>query len=451
MKSLNSGCHQDKYDPYEFLPAYIESMERPPSPTSRITGIVISILVSIGLVWAFWGQLDIHATAHGQLILPIRSQLIQPYELSKVVNILVKDGEYVEAGQKLLVLHMVGSQQETLRCSEQRAFQSLDLARYKALLTSNPLKYLSIPTNIETSVLDRFKAHFLSIWEEHQTMIDKFDGEMAINCSEQIAHQTSIKSLEALLDNISERLETSRKLTASDIMPKMELLTKERELLETRLSISTKQKELKILQAKAAAIEKNKVSYIAQKYSSWHEGLNKAASALRIAEQELAKAEERGRLQILKAPLDGVVQQVAVHTIGGIVQAAQTLMVIAPHNAAKTAEVDIPNKDVGFIRIGQPVTVKIEAFPYSRYGTINGKIVSLSHDSVKRDGHYNQTERVFPAQIELDQNYIIINSKPVDLTPGMTITAEIKIGKRRVIDYLLSPISTYTSQSCREP
>lgn len=98
MQQLNSGCQQDRYDPYEFLPAYIESMERPPSPTARITGIVISILVSIGLLWAFWGQFDIHATAHGQLILPSRSQLIQPYELSKVVKILVKDGQYFQAG-----------------------------------------------------------------------------------------------------------------------------------------------------------------------------------------------------------------------------------------------------------------------------------------------------------------------------------------------------------------
>ncbi|WP_342265658.1 HlyD family type I secretion periplasmic adaptor subunit [Cardinium endosymbiont of Philonthus spinipes] len=443
-----TGCsgRQDRYDLYEFLPAYIESIERPPSPSARVTAMVISILVSLTFIWAFWGELDIHATAHGQLIVPSRSGLIQPYELSKVVKILVKDGAHVKAGDKLLVLNIVGSAQEIRRCKEQKSFQQLEVARYSALL--HPLKNLCIPK--EKSIVARAKAHFSSSWREHQAMLNKFDTELTINRSEQIAHQTSIKYLQKLLHNIEQRLSSSRKLAKSNIMPKMELLSKEREALEIKLSIATKQKELKILQARATTLKKHKASYIAQKHSSWHDSLNKAASALFIAEQELAKAQDRGRLQILTAPLDGIVQEVAVHTIGGVVQAGQTLMIIAPHNAPEQAAIDIDNKHIGFVRPGQLVTVKVEAFPYHRYGTINGKVLSLSHDSVQRSRHH-MTELVFPAQIELEQNYIMIDGKPVSLTPGMTITAEIKIGKRRVIDYLLSPISAYTSQSCREP
>lgn len=447
-----TGCSdpQDQYDPYEFLPSYIASMERPPSPTARITAMMISILVSLALIWAFWGELDMHATAHGRLILPSRSQLIQPYELSKVVEILVKDGQHVQAGDRLLVLNIVGSTQEIRRCQAQKSFQELELARYKALLSNNPLKNLVLPSNIEKSIVARAQAHFMGTWREHQAMLNKFDTELAINRSEQMAHQTSISCLKKLLHNIEQRLSSSRKLARSNIMPKMELLVKEKEALETKLLIATKQKELKILQARAATLKKNKTSYIAQKHSAWHDGLNKAASALLIATQELAKAQDRGRLQTLVAPLDGVVQQLAVHTIGGIVQAAQTLMIIAPHDAPKQAEIDIANNHIGFVRPGQLVTVKIEAFPYSRYGTINGKVLSLSRDSVQRNTHYNM-QLVFPAQIELEQNHIIINGKPVSLMPGMTLTAEIKIGKRRVIDYLLSPIKAYISQSCREP
>ncbi len=454
MKRLDAtGCsqQQDRYDPYEFLPSYIESMERPPSPTARVSAMAISILVSLGFIWAFWGELDIHATAHGQLVLPSRSQLIQPYELSKVVEILVKDGSHVKAGDKLLVLNTVGSTQEIRRCQEQKTFQELELARYTALLSDQPLNKLFINKGIEKSIAARAKAHLIGIWQEHQAMLNKFDTELVINHSEQIAQHTSIQCLKKLLHNIEQRLATSRKLTQSNIMPKMEFLTKEKEALETKLSLATKQKELKILQARAATLKKNKTSYIAQKYSAWHDALNKAASSLLIAEQELAKAEARGHLQTLEAPLDGIVQQVAVHTVGGIVQAAQTLMIIAPHDAPEQAVIDIANKDIGFVRPGQLVTVKVEAFPYNRYGTINGKVRSLSHDSVKRNEQYGHTELVFPAQIELEQNYIMVKGKPVSLTPGMTLTAEIKIGQRRVIDYILSPIKAYTSQSCREP
>ena len=453
MKRLGSnGCasEQDTYNRYEFLPAYIASMERPPSPTARITAIVISILVTFGFLWSFWGELDIHATAHGQLVLPRRSQLIQPYELSRIEEILVKDGQSVQAGDKLLVVNVVGSAQELRRCEEQKSFHQLEVARYKALLNNKPFKHPLITSNADKRIAKRGQAYFTGAWQEHQAMLSKFDTELAINRSEQIAHQTAIKCLNKLLANIEARLAPSRKLTESNIMPKMELLAKEKEALETRLSIATKQKELKILQARATVLQKNKSSYIAQKRKTWHDDLNKATASLLIAEQDLNKAEHRVCLQVLRAPVDGVIQQVEVHTIGGVVQGGQTLMVVSPHDAPEQGEIDILNKDIGFVRPGQLVTVKVEAFPYSRYGTITGKVVSLSRDSVKRNTAY-ATQLVFPAQIELEQNYIMVNGKAITLTPGMTITAEINIGKRRVIDYLLSPIRSYTSQSCREP
>ncbi|TSJ80776.1 MAG: HlyD family type I secretion periplasmic adaptor subunit [Candidatus Cardinium sp.] len=450
MKPLYATSRKDRYDSYEFLPSYIESMERPPSPSARVTAIVISILVSLAFIWALWGELDIHATAYGRLILPSRSQHIQPYEPGKIAEILVKDGTHVKAGDKLLVLNIAGSAQEMRRHEAQKSFGQLELARYKALLSSQPLKDFIIPNDIEKSIAARTKAHLMSTWQAHQAMLNKFDTNLAINRSEQIANQTSIKYLQKLLHNIEQRLASSRKLAKSNIMPKMELLAKEKEALETKLSIATKHKELKILQARANRLKKDKISYITQTHKTWHDGLNKAAAALLIATQELAKAQDRSRLQILEAPLDGIVQQLAVHTIGGIVQAGQTLMIIAPHDAPKQAEIDITNSHIGFVSPGQWVTVKVEAFPYSRYGTINGKVLNLSRDSVKRNRPYT-TESVFPAQIELEQNYIMVHGKPVSLTPGMAITAEIKIGKRRVIDYLLSPISAYRSQSCREP
>lgn len=446
LYSINKPhCNQ-----YEFLPSYLELMVRPPSPTARITAIAISILVLLTLIWSYFGQLDIHATSSGRLVLPSRSQLIQPYELSEVVEILVKDGQAVKAGDKLLVLNVVGSAQEIRRCQEQLSFQQLELARFQALLSDDPLQKLVILRDIEESVAARARVHLASIWQEHQAMLNKFDTELAMNQTEQIAHQTSISCLQKLLNNIEQRLTPSRKLANSNFISKTELLIKEKEGLEIELSISTKQKELEILQAKADTLQTNKTSYIAQKYREWHDNLNKAESALLIAEQELDKAQDRGRLQVLLAPLDGIVQQVAVHTIGGIVQGAQTLMIITPHDAPQQAEIDIANKHIGFIRPKQLVTIKIESFPYSRYGTINGKVLSISHDSVKRNEHYN-TELVFPAQIELKQNYIMINDKPVILTPGMTITAEIKIGKRRIVDYLLSPIREYKSEAWREP
>lgn len=434
---------------YEFLPSYLELMECPPSATARITAMAISILVLLALIWAYFGHLDIHATATGRLILPSRSQTIQVYELSEVAEILVKNGQHVKSGDKLLVLNIVGITQEMRRLQEQRSFQQLELARYQALLSDEPLNALTMLDNIEEPAAIRSRAHLISIWQEHQTILAKFDAELAANQSEQIANHASIVGLQKLLHNIQQRLAPSRELLKSKFVSKTELLAKEKEALETELSITVKQQELEVLQARANTIRENKASYIAQKYREWHDNLNKAQSVLLITEQELAKAKERDRLQILRAPMDGIVQQLAVHTVGGIVQGAQTLMMITPHDTPQQAEVNIANKDVGFISPGQPVTVKIEAFPYSRYGTISGQVQSISLDSVKLNE--SSAELVFPAQIELAQNHIMIDNSLVTLTPGMSVVAEIKIGKRRIIDYLLSPIREYKSEAWREP
>lgn len=442
--------NQRSDEQYEFLPSYLELMERPPSSTARIVAFIISMLVLLSLIWAYFGQLDIHATATGRLVLSSRSQLIQSYETSEIVEILVHNGQHVEAGDKLLILNIVGSTQEIRRSQEQQSFQQLELARYRALLSDDPIQALVIPEDTEESVALRTIAYLASTWQEHQAILTKIDTELATNQYEQIAIQTSLDGLKKLQHNIDKRLISTRKLASYNFVSKSELLTKEKEALDVELSISSKQSELKVLQARANTLQENKASYIAQKRREWHDNLNKAESALLIAEQELAKAQDRGRLQILRAPLSGVVQQLAVHTAGGIVQSAQTLMMIAPHNAPQQAEIDITNKDIGFVRPGQSVTVKIEAFPYSRYGTIDGKILSLSRDSVERNKQSNP-ELIFPAQIELVQNYITINDKEVILTPGMTITAEIKVGKRRVIDYLLSPVREYKAEAWREP
>lgn len=442
-------CGQRSDEQYEFLPSYLELMERPPSPTARVTAIIISILVLLTLIWAYIGKLDIHATATGKLTLPSRSQVIQAYETSEVIDIQVSNGQVVKTGNKLLTLNIVGAKQEILRSQEQLFFQQLELANYRALLSNDPLNSLIIPEHVDESTAMRIRDWLISTWQEHQAALAKLDAELVTNKSEQESIQISINGLQKLQHNIQQRLVPCRKLAESNFVSKMELLTKEKEALEVELSIVGKQEELKILQARANMIQENKASYIAQKYREWHDALNKAESSLLMAKQELEKAQDRGRLQILQAPLDGIVQQLAVHTIGGIVQSAQVLMLITPHNAPQQAEIEVSNKDVGFIRSGQAVTVKIEAFPYSRYGTINGKVISLSHDSVKRNEHSNP-ELVFPAQIELAQNYIMINDKPVTLTPGMSIMAEIKIGKRRVIDYLLSPIQEYKAEAWRE-
>lgn len=435
---------------YEFLPSYLELIERPPSPTARVTAVVVSLLVLFALVWCYFGQLDIHVTAIGQLTLPSRSQLIQAYETSEVVEILAFNGKRVKAGDKLLVLNVVGVTQEMRCCKEQLSWQRLQVEHYQALLSGHPMQTLVTLNGTEACVPIKSCSYLAIAWQEYQAILAKFDAELALNQSKQIASQTILDELQKLQRNIQKRLVPDRKLAVAGFLAKIKLLEKEKEALEIARSIAAQRSEIQILEARSHLLKKNRISWISTKYLEWQHSLNKAEVALRIATQELAKLEERDRLQTLLAPLDGVVQQLAVHTIGGIVQGAKVLMIITPYDAPQQAEIDIANKNVGFVHIGQRVTVKIEAFPFSRYGTVNGKVVSISRDSVKRNKH-SDSGLVFPVQIELERNHIVINCNSVSLTPGMTVTAEIKTGQRRIIDFLLSPIRKYQAEACREP
>ena len=175
--------------------------------------------------------------------------------------------------------------------------------------------------------------------------------------------------------------------------------------------------------------------------------------ALRQADEQIAqlsaqldKARQRQRLMRLTAPVDGTVQQLATHTIGGVVTAAQTLMVIVPDNYQMQAKVLILNKDIGFIRQGQETVIKIEAFPYTRYGYLTGRVQTISYDAIEHE----QLGLVYAAIIALDSDTLNIEGHPVRLTAGMNITAEIKTGKRRVLDYLLSPLQTKIDESLRQ-
>ena len=162
--------------------------------------------------------------------------------------------------------------------------------------------------------------------------------------------------------------------------------------------------------------------------------------------QERSKTEQRSRLTQLTAPVAGTVQQVAVHTEGGVVTPAQVLMVIVPKDAQVTAEVVIDNKDIGFVSAGQAVAVKLETFPFIRYGTVNATVKSVVADAVTDE----KRGAIFPAVLTLSQTHIDVDGKRISLSPGMNVTAEIKTGKRRVIDYLLSPVQRAAGESLKE-
>ena len=162
--------------------------------------------------------------------------------------------------------------------------------------------------------------------------------------------------------------------------------------------------------------------------------------------QEVTKAGQKADFQRLTAPIDGVVQQLAVHTVGGVVTPAQELLIVVPQDHPVEVEAQVENKDVGFVKNGQIVEIKVETFPFTLYGTIPGKVLSVSDDAAPIE----KVGLIYPTRVSMDRSTIQVEGRQVNLSPGMAVTVEVKTGQRRVIEYLLSPLLKSVKESIRE-
>jgi hemolysin D len=198
--------------------------------------------------------------------------------------------------------------------------------------------------------------------------------------------------------------------------------------------------------AALATIARRREQTVAEIQRKLLSDLTAAQATVADLTQELTKAEQRKELQSITTPVDGVVQQLAVHTLGGVVQPAQALMVIVPRDDHVEIEAQVLNRDIGFVREGQVATVKLEAFSFTRYGTIPGMVAAVSRDAINDE----RQGLVFSARVRVNRSGILVDGRDVALMAGMRATVEIKTGERRVIDFLLSPIMKAVSEAGRE-
>lgn len=448
MKKKLAAKPQRSRDEFEFQPGHLEIVERPPSPWARRSALAICLLLLITVIWSIVGKLDIHASASGRLLISSHSKIIESIEAGEVAAIHVRDGQVVKQGDVLISLNPVGAEAELSRLQNQLNYQLLEKARLMALLSDKPLENFKLPSEKFRALAQTklTKEHLASVWKDVSAQLKNYDSQMEVNRANLNRGKVEIAALEKLAANVQYRLNAQRTLEQSKLLAKMELLEKEKERIEVERVLAEQKAENKVLDAEYHSLQEQRESYLAKVRREYYAQLSEAEVSIALVEQDLIKAREKSRLQALKAPVDGVVQQLAIHTIGGVIQPAKPLMVIVPNNSTIEAEVMVLNRDVGFVQAGQSVEIKIDAFPYTRYGTISGTVAYVSKDSV-------QDERlglVFPARIKLNQNHIVVEESRSLLQAGMSVIGEIRTGNRRVIDYLLSPLQQYQSEALRE-
>ena len=473
-------------DEREFLPAHLELTETPLSAAPKWIARLVILFALIALLWAIFGKLDIVAVAQGKTSLGGRSKTIQALETAVVERINVKDGQTVKKGDVLIELAGIGSDSDYNRSLEALRAAYLNKWRSETLLAAienghSPKLSSSIDTGKQvnnhedtkqvasapqglqaasetTSLKQQIIASIpqSAIIEAQTLVLNQYqawstkDHQLASVKEQRKAERTStqaqINKLAAMTQIEGQRVSDYRELVAQDYLAKHSLLEQESKYIQAKNDLASQQSTLQqIAQAIKQAEDERTLNTQTIKRDTL-DVLRQANEQIGQLEPEAAKAEQRKQLLTLTAPVDGTVQQLAMHTIGGVVTAAQPIMVIVPSEDKLEIEAIVPNKDIGFVQVGQEVVVKIESFPYTRYGYLTGKVKTVSFDAVEN----KDLGLVYTAIVSLDKDTLNIDGKPVRLDAGMNATAEIKTGKRSVISYLLSPLQTKVDESLRE-
>lgn len=433
-----------------FLPAAQELVETPASPIGR--GMVLAICGFFGLavLWASIGEVDITASARGQIIADGRSKTIQPLEPGIVTAIHVRNGDLVAAGDPLIDLDPTDATADSSRLDIELAQARIEASRLTAQLAGAPS--FETPDGLREMAGDQLRIQrdlLTSRLAEQKARLAAIASETRQREAEQAAIQAEIDRLQAILPMVRKRADAKMQLASKGAIPKLQAIEFEEHRIATEHELKAAKKRFEEVDAALVALNDRQNQMIAEFESRTLD--ERAATEARIAalEQEQSKAQARKSRMALKAPVDGRVQELAVTTIGGVVTQAQPLLTIVPSDQTLLVEALIENRDRGFVREGQRAEIKVDTFPFTKYGLIEGVIDTISADAVEQETSQGPIAG-FTATIAMVDPSLMVDGNRVHLTPGMSVQADIKTGRRKLIDFILSPVMRHGQEALRE-
>ena len=453
-------------DALEFLPAALEVVETPPSPVGRAIAGTIVAFFCLAVVWACLGKVDIIATASGRIIPSGKTKVIQPFETGVVKAIRVSDGQKVGAGDVLVELDGTIDAAEADRLQKEVMAAELDAARLKAALAAGDdgAVEMTPPAGAPDAQVALQRTLLANEVDEYRAKLGNLDRQIGQSEGGRAAVAATVDKLTVTIPIIRQRVESLKQL--GEFARKLQYLETQQDLLEHEQELQVQKGRLQEATQALAALREQRRQAAAEFKRTNLSDLADAQQKVASLADELIKAREHHNLQTLTAPVDGTVQQLAIHTVGGVVTPAQPLMVIVPQDARLEVEAMVSNRDIGFVHEGEPVEIKIDTFNFTKYGLLHGDVRSVSQDAIPRDKpvdaqHLNAgsgerssepqgQELVYAARVSLDRTAMEVDGRVVELAPGMAVTAEIKTGQRRVIDYLLSPLLRARQGAMRE-
>ncbi|WP_373975497.1 HlyD family type I secretion periplasmic adaptor subunit [Chitinibacter sp. SCUT-21] len=445
---------QRSADELAFLPAALELQDAPPHPAARITLWALLGFIVIAILWACIGKIDVVAVAPGKLIVSDQSKTVQSLDAGTVKAIHVRDGQVVKAGQLLIELDSTLAGAESHKNLDAWIEARLDILRAQALITG--LNQARVPVLLDDPALKSApnlavrraatQQEMLSNWQELQAKLATVDADTTRKQAERNATVEQVKKLEQTLPIVRQREADFNDLANKNFISKHGVLDKQQARIEAEQDLASQRSKLAELSAGIQANSQQAAALKAEFSRVQNDLLAQAQERAAALGQDVIKAQQLQKQTQLTAPVDGVVQQLAIHTVGGVVTPAQALMVIVPQGQQLEAQAILANKDIGFVNVGQHAAVKIETFNFTKYGLLDGQVSNVSLDAIPDE----KLGLVYQAKVKLQQTKMNIDGRWVNLAPGMAVSVEVKTGQRRIIEYFLSPLIVHVSESVRE-
>ncbi|MGV3654015.1 MAG: HlyD family type I secretion periplasmic adaptor subunit [Noviherbaspirillum sp.] len=408
-------------DEAEFLPAALSLQARPVSPAGRWVARILMGLLAVLLLWSILGRIDIIVNAQGKIIPSERTKTIAAVEIASVRALHVREGQAVRAGDLLIELDARASDAERDKAQGEREAALLDAARARAMLSaleSGRPPRLGRLDGVAAGRRRDASGHLHDQWLDFIAKRERLDGE--------------IRRYGQALPLAAQRARDYGELAQTGDVSEHAWLELEQQRID--------------LEGQWRASRNQRAALIAETRKTAQDALHAALRTVAASGQDARRAAAHSERLMLTSPVDGTVQQLAAHTIGGAVPAAQPLMQIVPRQGVVEIEAFIENKDVGFVREGQAAEVKIDAFEYTKYGTIPATVSHVSRDAIQDE----KRGLIYSVKVELARPAIQVEGRAVALAPGMSGSVEIKTGTRRVIEYVLSPLLQHGRESLHE-
>lgn len=435
---------------WDFRPDLLTIQRSPPTAWPRGVLLLIVALIGMLILWATFAKLDVIASAQGRLVPMTFTKIVQPAESGVVVEILVKDGDIVRAGQVLLRLDARVATAEFDGLSRDVAIKKLTLNRIEAELADRPF---SAPASAPAEIALQVEAQFRARRQSYLDAISQEDAALSKSRADLMSAEQIMSKLKQTLPIFRQSAQAHEKLLEDGFIGEVAANEKKRELLESEQNLRAQEATVQSLKAVIIGIERKQTSLRSSYHSQLENERLDTVTLLNRSSQELDKSVIKNGLLEVRSPTEGIVKDLTVSATGAVVGAGNVLMNIVPKEEPVQAEVLLSNEDVGFVIVGQKAHIKIAAYPFQKYGLLEGNVSLLSADSAdqRQQQQTGQPQLSYRALISIDRQSLESPSGgTLELQPGMLVTAEIHQGKRTVLEYLLSPVQKVASEAGRE-